>query len=37
METGARGALVRVRNASGTIIRARVTEQGTVEPVDLPQ
>jgi len=36
MDTGARGALVRVKNASGTVIRARVTEVGTVEPADLP-
>jgi len=35
MDAGARGALVRVRNASGTVIRARVTDQGTVEPADL--
>lgn len=36
LDTGARGASVRVRNSSGTIIRARVTDAGTVEPADLP-
>jgi len=35
MDTGARGAIVRVKNSSGTVIRARVTEQGTVEPAEL--
>jgi len=36
MDTGVRGALVRVKNSSGTVIRARVIEAGTVEPADLP-
>jgi flagella basal body P-ring formation protein FlgA len=36
LDTGARGATVRVRNSSGATIRARVTEAGTVEPADLP-
>jgi len=36
LDTGARGATIRVRNSSGTTIRARVTDQGTVEPADLP-
>lgn len=36
MEAGARGALVRVRNANGRVIGARVTGAGTVEPVDVP-
>lgn len=36
LDGGGRGALVRVRNASGTIIRARVTEAGTVQPADQP-
>jgi flagella basal body P-ring formation protein FlgA len=36
LDTGARGAMVRVKNASGVTIRARVTEQGTVEPADMP-
>lgn len=37
LDTGARGAIVRVRNSSGTVIRARVTEQGVVAPADLSQ
>lgn len=36
LDAGARGAIVRVRNASGTTIRARVIDAGTVEPADLP-
>lgn len=36
LDPGARGALVRVRNANGNTIRARVTGAGTVEPADLP-
>jgi flagella basal body P-ring formation protein FlgA len=32
--TGARGAMIGVKNASGVVIRARVTDQGQVEPVD---
>ncbi|WP_229218108.1 flagellar basal body P-ring formation chaperone FlgA [Rugamonas apoptosis] len=36
LDSGARGALVRVRNANGTVLRARVTGAGTVEPADLP-
>ncbi|MES2258623.1 MAG: flagellar basal body P-ring formation chaperone FlgA [Pseudomonadota bacterium] len=36
LDTGARGAMVRVRNANGNTIRARVTAAGTVEPADLP-
>jgi flagella basal body P-ring formation protein FlgA len=36
LDAGARGAMVRVRNASGTIIRARVTGAGTVQPADMP-
>lgn len=34
LDTGARGATIRVKNASGVTIRARVTELGQVEPVD---
>jgi flagella basal body P-ring formation protein FlgA len=35
-EAGARGAVVRVRNSgNGRIIRARVVDAGTVQPVDL--
>jgi len=34
MDTGARGASIRVKNASGVTIRARVTDVGQVEPVD---
>lgn len=37
LDAGARGAVVRVRNAaSGQIVRMRVAAAGTVEPVDLP-
>ncbi|QJE03136.1 flagellar basal body P-ring formation protein FlgA [Massilia forsythiae] len=37
LDAGARGAVVRVRNAgSGQIVRMRVAGQGTVEPVDSP-
>ena len=36
MDPGARGALIRVRNQNGNIIKARVTGAGTVEPADLP-
>lgn len=36
MDPGARGALIRVRNHNGNIIKARVTGAGTVEPADLP-
>jgi flagella basal body P-ring formation protein FlgA len=36
LEAGARGALLRVRNANGTVIRARVTGADTVEPADTP-
>lgn len=37
LDTGARGAVVRVRNAaSGQVVRMRVAGAGTVEPVDLP-
>jgi flagella basal body P-ring formation protein FlgA len=36
MDAGARGDTVRVRNANGTVLRARVTGAGTVEPVAAP-
>lgn len=36
MDAGARGSLVRVRNSSGNVIRARVTGAGTVQPADMP-
>lgn len=36
LDAGARGDTVRVRNASGTVIRARVTGTATVEPVSAP-
>ncbi|MCU6497234.1 flagellar basal body P-ring formation chaperone FlgA [Rugamonas sp. A1-17] len=36
LDNGARGNMVRVRNANGTVIRARVTGAATVEPVDMP-
>lgn len=36
LDAGARGDAVRVRNASGTVIRARVTGAATVEPVSAP-
>jgi flagellar basal body P-ring formation protein FlgA len=36
LEAGARGALIRVRNSgTGKVIRARVTEPGTVEPAEM--
>ena len=35
LDAGARGAMVRVRNAgSGQVVRMRVAGQGTVEPID---
>jgi flagella basal body P-ring formation protein FlgA len=36
LDSGARGAVLRVRNANGATIRARVSAAGTVEPVDMP-
>ena len=36
LDAGARGTLVRVRNANGTVIRARVTGAATVQPADMP-
>lgn len=36
LDAGARGAVVRVKNASGNTIRARVTDLGQVEPADSP-
>lgn len=36
LENGARDAVVRVRNANGTVIRARVKGAGVVEPADMP-
>lgn len=36
LDGGAKGTLVRVRNANGTVIRARVTGAGTVQPADMP-
>jgi len=37
LDAGARGAVVRVRNAaSGQVVRMRVAGAGTVEPLDLP-
>lgn len=36
LDAGGRGDTVRVRNASGTVIRARVTGAATVEPVSAP-
>ncbi|MFA9218213.1 MAG: flagellar basal body P-ring formation chaperone FlgA [Sphingomonadaceae bacterium] len=36
LDSGARGALVRVRNPNGTVLRTRVTGAATVEPVDVP-
>lgn len=36
LENGARDAIVRVRNANGTVIRARVKGAGLVEPADMP-
>jgi flagella basal body P-ring formation protein FlgA len=36
MDAGGRGAVIRVRNSSGNIVRTRITAMGTVEPVDGP-
>lgn len=36
LDHGTRGAVIRVKNSSGALIRARVIEAGTVEPADLP-
>ena len=36
LDNGVRGAIIRVRNSSGTQIRARVIDAGTVEPAELP-
>ncbi len=36
LDPGARGTVIRVRNLSGNVIRARVTGSGTVEPAELP-
>ena len=36
LDSGARGDAVRVRNANGTVIRARVTDAGTVVPLSAP-
>jgi len=36
LDSGARGAIVRVKNAVGNTIRARVTGTGLVEPADMP-
>lgn len=36
LDSGARGDTVRVRNANGTVIRARVAGAGTVVPVSAP-
>ncbi|WP_229257355.1 flagellar basal body P-ring formation chaperone FlgA [Duganella callida] len=36
LDAGAKGTTVRVRNASGTVIRARVTGMATVEPLGMP-
>lgn len=36
LDNGTRGAIIRVKNSSGTQIRARVIEAGTVEPAELP-
>jgi flagella basal body P-ring formation protein FlgA len=36
LDNGARGAIIRVKNSSGTQIRARVIDVGTVEPAELP-
>lgn len=37
LDAGARGAVVRVKNsASGQIVRMRVLDAGTVQPLDLP-
>ena len=34
LDSGARGAIIRVRNANGTVIRARVTAAGVAETLD---
>ncbi|GAB2844000.1 hypothetical protein GCM10027277_09630 [Pseudoduganella ginsengisoli] len=36
LDPGARGTVIRVRNVSGNVIRARITGSGTVEPAELP-
>ena len=36
LDSGAKGALIRVRNPNGTVLRTRVTGAATVEPVDVP-
>jgi flagella basal body P-ring formation protein FlgA len=36
MDAGARDAAVRVKTASGNVLRTRVTGAGKVEPIDLP-
>ncbi len=36
LDNGVRGAVIRVKNSSGTQIRARVIDAGMVEPADLP-
>ncbi|GJI91204.1 hypothetical protein RugamoR1_43670 [Rugamonas sp. R1(2021)] len=36
LDGGAKGSMVRVKNANGAVIRARVTGAATVEPVDMP-
>ncbi len=36
LDAGAQGDIVRVRNASGKTVRARVVGDSTVEPVDMP-
>jgi flagella basal body P-ring formation protein FlgA len=36
LDSGARGSMVRVKNANGATIRARVTGAATVEPADMP-
>lgn len=36
LDSGAKGAIVRVRNAVGNTIRARVSGAGLVEPADMP-
>jgi flagella basal body P-ring formation protein FlgA len=35
LDSGAKGALVRVRNPNGAVLRTRVTGAATVEPVDI--
>ncbi len=36
LDNGVRGAVIRVKNSSGTQIRVRVIDAGTVEPAELP-